>query len=50
MWGQYLGLLPPEREMCCLLNYSAEEAQELQLPQLVVSGIGREGESAWHVL
>jgi len=38
LWGQYLALLPQEREMCCLLNYTPEEARELQLPQLIVSG------------
>lgn len=42
MWGQYLALLPPECEMCCLVNYSAEEARELQLPQLMVGVAGQE--------
>jgi len=36
LWGQYLALLPPEHEMCCLLNYTQEDAKELQLQQLVV--------------
>jgi len=36
MWGQYLALLPPEQEMCCLLNYGVEDAKELQLPQMMV--------------
>ncbi|KAF5833829.1 hypothetical protein DUNSADRAFT_9738 [Dunaliella salina] len=36
LWSQYLALLPSEHEMCCLLNYSQEEAKELQLQQLMV--------------
>lgn len=36
VWRPYLRLLPAERDMCCLLNYSPEEAAALQLPGLVV--------------
>ncbi|WIA21504.1 hypothetical protein OEZ85_000708 [Tetradesmus obliquus] len=35
LWQAYLGLLPQEQDMCCLLNYSRAEAAELQLPGLV---------------
>jgi hypothetical protein len=38
LWRQYLALLPAEHDMCCLLNYSREEAQALQLPELQVGG------------
>lgn len=37
LWDQYLQLLPSEKEVCCLLNYGEEEAQELQLKELIVS-------------
>ena len=47
MWSQYLAMLPPEREMCCLLNYDGEEAKELQLPQLLVSVVCCPVEVCW---
>lgn len=35
LWQAYLGLLPQEQDMCCLLNYS--RAKAVELPGLVVS-------------
>eukprot|EP00798_Chlamydomonas_sp_ICE-L_P017033 gene17033-23325_t len=37
LWQSYAALLPKECEMCCLLNYSPEEAKELQAKEFVSS-------------
>jgi hypothetical protein len=37
MWDSYMDLLPPEPDMSCLLNFNAEEREELQLPSLKVA-------------
>jgi len=35
LWQRYLGLLPKESDMSCLLNYQTpDEVEELQLPEL----------------
>lgn len=36
LWRSYLSLLPAESDMCCLLNYSQAELEELQVPSLKV--------------
>ncbi len=37
LWDIYLHLLPDEKDMSCLLNYTAEEAVELQAKRMIVS-------------
>lgn len=37
LWKSYLAMLPTETEMCCLLNFSKAEIEELQVPQLQAS-------------
>lgn len=34
LWRSYMAMLPTEAEMCCLLNFSKAEIEELQVPQL----------------
>lgn len=36
LWRTYLALLPAEPEMTCLLNFSQQEIEELQVPALKV--------------
>jgi hypothetical protein len=37
LWRAYLALLPAESDMSCLLNFSVEEIEQLQVPHLKVS-------------
>jgi hypothetical protein len=37
LWRAYLALLPAESDMSCLLNFSKEEIEQLQVPSLKVS-------------
>jgi hypothetical protein len=43
LWGQYLSLLPTEKEMSCLLNYGPSESHWLQHPRLIVGDMLRLG-------
>ena len=38
-WRQYLGLLPQQQDLSCLLCFRPQEADWLQVPELRVSGL-----------
>jgi hypothetical protein len=45
LWQQYIKMLPGEEDITCLLSFSREEAEQLQIKPLVVGAGG-----GWWVL